>query len=106
MTQPVTYYFDKERTKKVPVNELGEPIIDWGETIPGQRKEKTLYIENITKDRLILRQPQTNDEDLKILDYPVNLMGKESGTVRLEFAPHVDRLEKHSGIWGFDIVIG
>lgn len=106
MTRPFTYYYDQNLTNRVPVNEMGEPLLNWGETVPGQRKEKTLYIHNDTKDRLVLRQPQSNDEDLKILDYPLNLMTSESGKVRLEFHPHKDRIDSHKGTWGFEVIIG
>ncbi len=107
MTKPLMYFFDKKMEKRVPVNELGQVDLDWGETIPGENKEKILYVKNVTDDRLILRQPYTLDEDLLITDYPPNLLRKESGRVKLEFKPNRERIEsmKHAE-WGFEVVVG
>jgi len=65
----LTYYYDEKCTKRYPVNEKGEAIIDWGITIPGQVKTKLLYARNESRDRAILRQPYSMDEDQKIIDY-------------------------------------
>ena len=103
---PLVYYYDEAREKRVPVNEAGNPIIDWIEIIPGQKKEQTLYVYNQTRDRLVLRQPYTTDEDLQIKDYPPRLMGEESGIVKLELAIKPDRIDPHKADWGFEVVIG
>jgi len=102
----LSYYYDKECQKRYPVNEKGEAVIDWGITIPGQKKTKELYAKNESRDRAILRQPYSMDEDLKIKDYPKNLMGGDTGKVSLEFTPHKDRIDSLHAPWGFDIVIG
>ena len=106
MTSPLVSFYDESMTKRVPVNERGIPIIDWGETIPGQKKEKTFYVKNNTRDRVIIRQPYSNDEDLSIDDYPANLLGNESGIVTMSFKPHIERIEPLKSEWGFDLVIG
>ena len=108
MIQPtvIEYYYNEECTKRVPVNELGYAIIDWGETIPGTTKEKTLWVKNLIADRIIFRQPHTEDDDLKIKDFPVKLLGKESGKVLLEFAPNENRIKPLNSGWQFDLVIG
>ena len=106
MAVPITYYKDKNCSQRYPVNEKGEALIDWGITIPGEKKIIELYAKNESRDRTVLRQPYTMDEDLKIIDYPKNLMGHESGTVQLEFKPNKERIDSlHSG-WGFDVIIG
>ncbi len=102
----VEYYTDKHLTRRLPVNELGAPILDWGETVPGMKKERVLYVKNITHDRLTLRQPNTEDSDLSIKDFPTRLMGKEYGQVILEFAPHLTRIKPLNANWSFEIVIG
>ena len=104
--KPITYYFDEECLKRYPVNEHGEAIIDWGETIPGQKKERTLFAKNESKDRAILRQPYSQDEDQKIIDFPPNLMSQEVGKVILTFQPNQERIESLKAGWGFDVVIG
>jgi len=106
MAKPLTYYYDKECTKRYPMNEKGEAIVDWGITIPGQKKIKELYAKNESRDRAIFRQPYSMDEDLKITDYPKNLMGNDIGKVTLEFAPNKDRIDSLNAPWGFDLVIG
>ena len=85
MATPITYYLDKQCSKRYPVNEKGEAIIDWGITIPGEKKIIELYAKNESRDRTVLRQPYTMDEDLKIIDYPKNLMGHESGLMRKSY---------------------
>jgi len=106
MANPLVYYFDEALKKRVPVNEEGHPIIDWGESIPGKSKETILYVKNETEDNLVLRQPYTLDEDLKILDYPSRLMRLEQSTVKLELAINKDRVDSHKADWGFEVVIG
>ncbi len=59
MKSPVTYYYDKNMTKRVAVNPEGHPFLDWGEIIPGKKKEMTLFVKNESKDRLVIRQPYT-----------------------------------------------
>ena len=102
----LSYYYDKECKKRYPVNENGEAIIDWGITIPGQKKIKELYAKNESRDRVALRQPYSMDEDQKIIDYPPNLMGGDRGKVTLEFAPDKDRIDSLHAPWGFDVIIG
>jgi len=106
MKSPLTYYFDEKMKKRVPVNENGEPVLDWGETIPGKRKEMTLYVKNESKDKLVLRQPFTTDKDEKIEDYTPRLFGEEVGTVKLSLTPDINKIESHRGSWGFEIVLG
>ncbi len=106
MATPLTYYYDEKCTKRYPMNEKGEAIVDWGITIPGQRKTKELYAKNESRDRAILRQPYTQDEDLKIKDYPKNLVGSDIGKVTLEFTPNKDRIDSLHASWGFDVIIG
>ena len=106
MTSLLSYYYDMQLTKKVHTNEKGIPIIDWGETVPGQKKEKILFIKNNRRDRIIIRQPYSNDEDFHIVDYPQNLFGLESGVLKLEFTPNINRTEPLKSEWGFDLVLG
>ena len=103
----VEYYYNESLTKRVPVNETGNAIIDWGETVPGLKKEKILYIKNLLRDKIILRQPHSTDEDLHIVDFPTKLLGLESGMIKLVFSPPANRLRPLNGDWGFeDLVIG
>ena len=106
MARPLVYYYDEQLTKRVPVNSEGSAILDWGEVIPGQKKEQVLWAKNESRDRAVLRQPYTGDEDLKITDYPANLMGNESAKVKLTFEPHKERIDGHHSEWGFDVSIG
>jgi len=106
MANPISYYYDKTLAKRYPVNEKGEAIIDWGITVPGQKRIKEVYAKNESRDRAILRQPYTMDEDLKIIDYPKNLFGGKSGIVVLEFSPNSERIDALHAGWGFDVVIG
>ena len=80
--------------------------MDWGETIPGQKKEKVIFVKNESRDRLVLRQPYSQDEDLNIVDYPPNLMGGDSGKIQLEFVPKKERIDAMHTDWGFDVIIG
>ena len=102
----IIYYFDEECTKKCPTNEKGEALLDWGITIPGKIKIQEIYAQNQSKDRLILRQPYTQDEDLHIKDYPANLMSGEAGKVKLELAINKNRIDGHHAGWGFDVIVG
>ena len=104
--QPVEFYINPEMTKRYPVNELGSIIVDWGECVVGTKKERTLYIKNITNDRLALRQPHSSDEDEKIIDYPITLPPQQSGKVIVEFTPNINRIEPLRGGIGFEYVIG
>lgn len=105
--KPILEYFtDKELSHRIPVNEVGMPIFDWGETIPGEKKERTFYVKNLTQDNVSLRQPYTSDEDFKIKDYPVQLKGEESSLMKLEFNPSWNRTSPLNADWGFDLIIG
>lgn len=106
MKSPVTYYHDESHTKRVAVNEKGQPILNWGETIPGKRKEKTLYIQNESMDSLVLRQPFTTGKALKIEDYPPRLFSEESGTMKFSLTPDVNAIESDHSSWGLEIVVG
>ncbi len=106
MKSPIHYYYDKECLTRCPVNEAGQAIVDWGETIPGQRKEKTLFAKNESRDRLVIRQPYTADEDLKIKDFPPRLLALESGKIVLEFTPNKERIDALHADFGFDVVVG
>ncbi len=106
MKSPISYYFDEACNDRYPVNESGQAIIDWGETIPGQKKEKTLYAKNESRDKLVIRQPYTADEDLKIKDFPPRLFTHESGKVVLEFIPNKERIDALHADWGFDVIVG
>lgn len=102
----IEYYYDKDHMKRVPVNELGNCVIDWGESIPGTQKTMELFVKNLTNDRLVLRQPHSEDTDLHIRDYPSKLMGRESGRVKLEFTPNINRIKPLNSGWSFEIVLG
>lgn len=103
----IEYYYNEALTKRVPVNEDGNAIINWGETVPGFHKEKILYMKNLLRDKIIIRQPHSTDEDLHIVDFPTKLLGYESGKVKLVFSPPANRLVPLNGDWGFDdLVIG
>ena len=103
---PITYYMDAECKNRYPVNESGQPILDWGIITPGQKKEKTLYGKNESKDRLVLRQPYTLDEALTITDYSPNIDSGAVGFVSFELAPKHDTIDSHKTDWGFDVLIG
>ncbi len=100
------YYMDKDLTKRVPVNEIGQPLFDWGETQAGQKKEKTVYVKNTTNDRITFRQPYSNDEDFMIKDYPVYLKAQESSIMKFEYHPAWNRTTPLKSNWGFDMIIG
>jgi len=106
MVTPITYYIDKECKKRYPVNETGQAIIDWGISVPGEKKIKELYAKNESRDRAVFRQPYSIDKDLTITDYPTNLMAKEVGIVTLSFEPKKERIDAMHSSWGFDIIIG
>ena len=106
MKSPLTYYYDEAMQKRLPVNEEGAPIIDWGETIPGKKKEKILYVKNDSKDSLTFRQPFTTSEDLTIQNYPARLQGEDYGKVTLHYRPNPESIESHHSSWGFQIIIG
>ena len=106
MKMPINYYFDERCEKRYPVTEDGTPIVDWGITIPGEKKMKEIYAKNESKDRAILRQPYSTDDDLKIIDYPKNLFSEQVGKVILTFEPKRERIEALHSDWGFDILIG
>lgn len=102
----IEYYYNKDCTKRVPVDELGNTVVDWGETIPGIKKEKQLWVKSLIYDRIIFRQPSTEDSDLFIRDFPITLMGKQSGKVLLEFAPNENRIAPLNAGWKFDLIVG
>lgn len=106
MKSPVEYYHDEDLTKRVEVNETGDPIVNWGESIPGKEKKVELYVKNLSKDRIVLRQPTTSTEELKIEDYPTNLMAEEKGKVVLAFKANDESIDAHKGTWGFNISVG
>ena len=106
MKFPLTYYHDEKMTKRVIVNEEGFPVIDWGETIPGQKKEMKLYVKNESKDNLVIRQPYTTDKDLKIENYTARIMSEDRGTVSVSLTPNTNKIESHHGSWGFEIIVG
>ena len=102
----IEYYYDEKLSKRVPVNELGNAVVDWGETIPGTTKEKALWVKSLIADRIIFRQPNTEDIDLRISNFPTKLLGQESAKVMLEFAPNENRIKPLTAGWSFDLVIG
>jgi len=106
MKSPVTYYYDEMHTKRVPVNEMGNPILDWGETIPGKRKEMVLHMKNESKDQLVLRQPFTTGTALKIEDYPQRMFSEDKGTIKFSLTPDINKIESDHSSWGLEIVVG
>ena len=106
MKSPLSYYHDEKMQNRVQVNENGNPIIDWGETIPGKLKEMVLYVKNESKDALVLRQPFSTSEDLKITDFPIRLQREDTGIVKLQYKPNPESIEPHHSSWGFQIVVG
>lgn len=102
----IEYYYDEECTNRVPVNELGFALVDWGKTIPGTKKEKTIYVKSLIADRIIFIQPNTGDTDLRIINFPANLLEKEVGKISLEFEPNQYRVKPLNAGWGFDLIIG
>ena len=106
MKKPLAYYFDESMDKRVPVNEEGNPIIDWGETIPGQKKTIELFVHNESKDRLVIRQPYTSSDEIAINDYPARMFPGDKAIVSLSYTAHPEKIESHHGTWGFEIVLG
>lgn len=100
------YYADEAMIIKIPTNENGQPIFDWGECIAGQTKNKTVYIKNTKLDKISLRQPYSKDESLKIIDYPITIPPRGHSTITLQFAPTWERDESLKTAWGFELVIG
>ena len=100
------YFADEHHKVPIPVNAEGQPIFDWGETIPGEIREKTFYIRNNTYDTVTLRQPHTSDEDFKIKDYPTQLKSQEASTITLEFAPPWNRTKPLNAGFDFDKIVG
>jgi len=106
MAKPLTYFYDKECNRRVPLNEKGEIVLDWGETIPGQVKKREIWVKNESRDRIAFRQPYTLDEDLKIMDYPAKLFESEVGKVVIKFEPKGERIDALNANWGFDVIVG
>lgn len=106
MKTPLIYFHDESMTKRYEVNENGFPILDWGEIIPGKRVERTLYVKNESKDRLVLRQPFTTSKELTLNDYPTNLMGGDKGVVKLTYTSNPEKIEAHNSTWGFEVIVG
>jgi len=100
------YYADQKLIHRIPVNESGSPIFDWGETVPGERKEKTFFVKNVTPYPVTIRQPHSYDEDFKIKDFPVHLKADQAGEVVLEFAPQRSRIKPLTADWSFEILTG
>ena len=100
------YYADKEMNHRIPINEVGQPIFDWGEAVAGEKKEQRFYIKNTTLDTITLRQPYSSDEDFRIKDYPTQLKANASALIILEFAPSWSRTRPLKSDWGFDLIIG
>ena len=106
MSPTLEYYADELLQHRFPVNEIGEPLFDWGETTAGDVKEKTIYVKNTTHDSITLRQPRTSDEDFKIRDFPTRLKAQETGILKLEFAPGWRRVKPLDSTFSFDKIIG
>ena len=106
MNVVLEYYTDESLQRRVPVNEAGQPLFDWGEITAGQKKEKTYYIKNMTADTVTLRQPYTNDEDFKIKTFPTQLKAHQTGILKLEFFPAWNRSRPLDTSFGFDKIIG
>ena len=104
--QVMTFYHDEDCKNRCKVNESGMPLLEWGETVPGKIKTKTLYGVNESKDRIILRQPYTLDESLKITDYSVSIQGGEKGFVSFELVTKNDAIDSINTDWGFDVLVG
>ena len=102
----VEYYVDQSMKSRYPVNPLGKPIIEWGESLPGTTKKREIYVRNATNDRIVMRQPHTSDPDLFIKDFPTSLNRGEIAKVVLEFAPALERDTPLRADWGFELVIG
>ena len=106
MITPLGYFHDKSMTKRYEVNELGFPIVDWGEIIPGKQLEKTLYVMNESKDKLVIRQPFTTSTELTINDYPSRLFAGDKGQVKLSYKSNPEKIEAHNSTWGFEVILG
>ncbi len=106
MKSPLNYFHDEALTKRFEVNENGQPIIDWGETIPGKQKEMTIFVKNESKDKLVLRQPFTTSDELALNDYPPRLFAGEKGIVKLSYKSNPEKIEAHHSTWGFEVIIG
>lgn len=106
MKTPLVYYYDEALTKRYEVNESGFPILDWGEIIPGKHIERTLYVRNESKDRLVLRQPFTTSDELSLVEYPTLLLSGEQGTVKLSYNSNPEKIESHHATWGYEVIVG
>lgn len=103
---PITYYYDKQYKTRVPVNEEGNAILDWGEVVPGSIKSVKLFVKNELLSPISLRQPYTEDEEFKIKNYPTHMLPGETGEIDLEYSPNEERLTPLKSDWGFELVIG
>lgn len=102
----ISYYYDNKLENRVPVNEEGGAIIDWGECNAGKTKTIRLYAKNELSNRIALRQPYTEDPEFMIKTYPTNLKPGEIDEVILEYSPNIDRLIPLKAGWGFEVLIG
>jgi len=102
---PVSYYSDEKLTKPLTIKD-GMPILEWGESVPGEKKEKTIYVKNETPDRLTFKESYCEDEDMKIESFPSNIQGNAFGVIKVQFQPESNRLKPLSSNWGFELVIG
>jgi|FLOH01.1.fsa_nt_gi hypothetical protein len=106
MKTPLEYYHDEQLTKRYEVNENGFPIVDFGEIIPGKRIERTIFVTNTSKDKLVLRQPFSTSEELSINDYPPKLLAGEKGIVKLIYNSDPEKIESHHATWGYEVIVG
>lgn len=84
--------------------ELQKPLssVDFDRTVQGQSKKITVYVFNTSAEQNIeLDQPVTTDKDLRILEYPRQLLPSGSGKVVLEFSPPLDRISPLRAGWDF-----
>ncbi len=100
------YFADEKLNHKIKINELGQPLFDWGETVPGERKEKTFFVRNVTDYGVTIRQPQSYDEDFRVKDFPIHLNPNQLGKVVLEFAPQRNRIKPLAADWSIEILTG
>ena len=91
MKNPIEYYYDKELSNEVPM-ENDYPIIDMKRTEINSQNGITVYVKNTWPNDVIVKT-KANDEDLKIGPHILELGPDESKPLNITFKPDPERIE-------------